>query len=189
MNISDEKTFIYSMMRDITEERRELTKIYYDLKSRLDELNRLEIRGLADTPIKGIVDLHNEKDALRVISNIKREAEHSIKKIEQEAELKINPPEKTVIPKAEIEIEKEKVNKKTGRNSRISLDEYAGVIAHILKESEVPIAIKDLFDAVNERLNGAVTRNNFNNNILPRSMKKNKNISKASRGYYQYLNK
>ena len=38
MRLDEEKELIYSMMREIISERRELSKQYYDLKEKLDEL-------------------------------------------------------------------------------------------------------------------------------------------------------
>ena len=42
MSISDEKVIIYQLMREIIEERRELSKQYFDLKSKLDDLEHSE---------------------------------------------------------------------------------------------------------------------------------------------------
>lgn len=187
MNISEEKTYLYEMMRNVTEERRELTKIYYELKSRLDDLIMLETRGLEETPIKGIVDLHNARDVQRVASNLRRETENTIGRIEREAEIKGTPLEKTVIPKVEIDIEKEKEAKKTRKNSGLTIDKAAGIIAHTLKEYGAPIKAKELYELVNAQLEVPITRSNFSNNVLPRSSKVNKRINNVSRGFWQYL--
>lgn len=184
MNISEEKRYIYSMMNTITDERRELTKIYYDLKTRLSELDKLQREGLDELSIEGRVDLHNSRKLALMSSNIRREAEHTIKKIERE--IAPEPEVAVTIPKAEIEIEKEKVSRRHV-TTVLTSERAAGIIAHILKESEIPMAVKDLFDAFNEKLDVPVTRNNFRNNILPRAAKRNRNIDNISRGFYQYL--
>lgn len=191
MNISDEKKYLYEMMREITTERRRLTDMFYELKPRLDELIRLETKGLDRVPIKGIVDLHNAQDASRQISNIQRQADHAIQAVKQEAEIKFNPVEKEIIPKAEIEIEKEKEVKQTQsrRGKGMSLDKAAGVIAHILKDKGIPLKAKDLHELVNEQVDTPIELGNFTKNTLPRSSKLNPRINNVSRGYWQYLNK
>ena len=175
------------MIADLIADRRRTTDLIHDLKSRLNELILLEVRGLEDTPIAGIVDLHNERNAQLMINNIERQAATAIKKIEKEAELTSSPPEKTGIPKAEIEAEKEKVVKKT-RRSGLSVDKAAGIIAHILKEKGIPMKSKDLYELVNEQLESPITRANFSNNVLPRSARINSKINNVSHGYWQYLN-
>jgi hypothetical protein len=189
LDISEEKKYIYEMMSDSIAEKRQLTNIILGFKSRLDELNSLELRGLESMSVKGYVDLHNARDAKRMITNIEREAQHTIKEIEKEAELKANPIEKEIIPKVEIEIEKEKEAKQTKRHGTMSLDNYAGIIAHILKEKGIPMKSKDLYELVNAQLDSPITRNNFSNNVLPRSAKVNGRINNVSHGYWQYLNK
>lgn len=191
LNISDEKKYLYEMMREITTERRRLTDMFYELKPRLDELIRLETKGLDRVPIKGIVDLHNAQDASRQISNIQRQADHAIQAVKQEAEIKFNPVEKEIIPKAEIEIEKEKEVKQTQsrRGKGMSLDKAAGVIAHILKDKGIPLKAKDLHELVNEQVDTPIELGNFTKNTLPRSSKLNPRINNVSRGYWQYLNK
>lgn len=189
MDISKEKEYLYEMMRDITNERRKLSDMFYELKVRLDEIIKLETKGIDSVPTKGIVDLHNARDAKRMISNIERQSAHEIKKIEKEAELKANPIEKTVIPKVEIEIEKEKESKQNkSRKGGLSVDKAAGIIAHILKEKGVPMKSKDLYELVNKQLDSPITRSNFSNNVLPRSSKVNSKINNVSHGYWQYLN-
>lgn len=185
MNISDEKRHVYSMMKTITEERRELTRIYYDLKLRLDELDKLELRGLEDLSVKGYVDLHNANELKAVTTNIRREAEHVIKRIEKE--IIADPVEKIIIPKAEIELEKEKEDKQRVVGAGLSSEKATGIIAHILKEHGAPMTVKDLFDEFSRRVGMLVTRNNFRNNILPRAAKRNRSIDNISRGFYQYL--
>jgi hypothetical protein len=185
MNIAEEKVYIYSMMRDITEERRDLTKIYFELKSRLDELNRLELRGLEDLSVKGYVDLNKSRNTETAIINIQREASHAINKVQQEANPE--PEEKTVIPKLEIEREKDEIAKKSRKSTGLPLEKVAGFIAHVLKEHGVPMSVKDLYEEVNERAENQITRNNFRNNMLPRAAKLNSKINNVSRGFYQYL--
>lgn len=183
MNISEEKAYLYSMMRDITAERRELTKIYWELKSRLDDLIKLDIRGLEDTPIAGIVDMHNAKNMKLVTDNIKREAERTIAKVEQE----MKPEEKTIIPKAEIEKEKEKVSRQVNNKPETSLERDTGLIVQALKEGGRPMSVKEIYDVVSEKAERHIKERNFRNNILPRARKRNERIVSVGKGIYQYL--
>lgn len=188
MNTAEEKVYLYEMMKNITEERRELTKIYYELKSRLDHLIMLETRGLENTAIKGVVDLHNQRDLNRMKTNIEREAVHAIRKIEEEIENKTVSLEENMVTEEKIEEEKEKDAKKNKRGRGLSVDKAAGVIAHVLKEQGTPIKTKDLFELVNAQLEVPIAKKNFSNNVLPRSAKINKRINNVSRGFWQYLN-
>lgn len=191
MNISEEKRFLYTMMTDTMAERRKLTEIYYDLKKRLDELNSFERMGLDEIPIKEYIEGLNRRNTSNAVENIRKVAEHSIQRVEKEAEEKINPPEVPLIPKAEIELEKEKIskNKPSRTTGTVSVDKAAGMIAHVLKEHGIPMTVANLYEAVNAMSDIPITRNNFRNNMLPRSMKVNRNIDNISRGYYQYLSK
>lgn len=191
LNISDEKKYLYELMKEITTERRKLTDMYSGLKERLDEISKLEKLGLDEIPIQTIIDFNNSKNAKRRIANIERHTGHTIKKIENEAELKANPAEREIIPKVEIEIEKEKVSKQspTRKSKGMPLDKAAGVIAHILKEKGIPLKAKDLHALVNEQVDAPIELGNFTKNTLPRSSKLNPRINNVSRGYWQYLNK
>lgn len=179
MNISEEKEHLYSMMREITEERRKLTEIYFSLKQRLDSLNGLEIRGLEDLSIKGYVDLFNSREKNQTITNIERE----MSAIKNEAEKK-EKEEEYKIPKKEIEIEKDRYAKKS---AYLNLDKVIGLISHVLKNSDVPMSLKNLHHSVQEVSDVEIKINNFRNNILPRACQKNKNIQRVSRGFYQYV--
>jgi len=179
MNISEEKEHLYSMMREITEERRRLTEIYFSLKQRLDSLNTLEVRGLEDLSIKGYVDLFNNRDRKQVTTNLEREMNAVKEKAEKEEE-KID----YKIPKKEIEIERDKRPK---RSAYLNLDKVMGTISYVLKNSDVPMSLKDLHSNVQKESDMEIKINNFRNNILPRAIQKNKNIQRATRGYYQYV--
>lgn len=84
MNISDEKKYIYDMMRTVVEERRILTDIYFSLKERLNDLDELERKGLSDLSIKGYVDLQNERNQTQMLENTQRELAHLKQKLETE---------------------------------------------------------------------------------------------------------
>lgn len=184
MKTSDEKKYIYAMMQIITEERRELTKIYYELKSRLDEIDTLERSGLEDLSILGYVDLHNSKNVKTISDNLHREVKHIIQKLEQ--------PPKSEGKISQRAISEAKDNEALRRkNKGLPLEKAAGIIADVLKEHGIPMAAKDLYEEVSKRVEqagGYIRRANFRNNILPRARNLNKNIENVSRGFYQYRN-
>lgn len=184
MNTSEEKKFIYTMMQTITEERRELTKIYYELKSRLDKIDALERRGLEDLSIKGYVDLHNSNNVKAISDNLNREVNHIVKKLEQSPK-----PKEKISQKIIHEAKDAETSSRTQRG--LPLERAAGIIAEVLREHGIPMSVKDLYDEVSKRIEqdgGYVKRANFRNNILPRARNLNKNIENVSRGFYQYRN-
>jgi len=83
LNISEEKKYIYDMMRTVVDERRTLTDIYFSLKERLNDLDELERKGLSDLSIKGYVDLQNERNQTLMLENTQRELAHLKQKLEK----------------------------------------------------------------------------------------------------------
>lgn len=181
MNISEEKRYVYQLMREITEERRKLTEIYFSLKERLDELNKLEEKGLDELSMQGYFDLYKQREKEIVIDNIKRETKHIISKIESN-----NESEKET---AQIDIERRKdnVSRKNGRY--LNVDKVIGMIASVLKEANGMMRVKEIYNKVNEMSEVDIDVHNFRNNIMPRALYKNKNIQKVKRGYYCYQEK
>lgn len=186
MNINEEKQYLYSMMSDVTQERRKLTDIYHSLKERLDELNTLEIKGLEELSLSGYVDLHNKRSKEVKIANISREMNRAIDVVEES----FNPKVEEVIPKYEIDIDKEIEHKEKPvvKSGQFNLDKAVGVVAMILKESGKPMKAKNIYKEICETTNYNVSLSNFTNNILPKICKKNKKVNRAMRGYYQYSN-
>lgn len=84
LNINEEKAFVYSMMKEITEERRRLTDIYYDMKKRLDDLDRLEIKGVEELSLQGMIELHDARKTALAVANIQRESLRAIEKVQQD---------------------------------------------------------------------------------------------------------
>jgi hypothetical protein len=78
MNIGEEKTFIYGMMKDITEERRKLSDQYFSLKLRLDDLIKLEEKGIEKLSTTGFIDLFNDRETHIQITNVNREVKHAV---------------------------------------------------------------------------------------------------------------
>ena len=115
MNIQDEKEYLYNMMKEITQERRKLTDIYFGLKERLDFLHIQEQKGLNELSLKGYADLHNQTQKEIAVTNIKRETEYLVGKIESSNI--IEEKEKSIIPHKEIEEEKAKVRRRKGKIS------------------------------------------------------------------------
>lgn len=178
MNIGEEKRYIYEQMSDITQERRKLTDIYYELKKRLDGLNQLEERGFGELSTKGYVDLHNEKSKTVPINNMFREMNHIAKKIEKDHDKRDES-----VPEEDIIKEKHKEPKKRGS---LDLDKVSALIAETLKESGRPMTIPDIHKKVSEKTDYNISLSNFRTNILRRALDKNKKITKAMRGHYQY---
>lgn len=184
MNIGEEKEHIYSIMREITAERRELTEIYYNLKKRLDELTRLEERGLDTLSLKGYADLHNKMSRETSIANIKRESNKAVKIIEEES--RVDEDVHSNRENLKKQIQKDKSESKPKRVS-ISFERMVSMVTNVLKEHGAPMKLDDLYNVINEKTNGAVGKKNFSNNIMYRMVNSSDNkIERAGRGYYQY---
>lgn len=186
MKISEEKKYLYSMMKSVTEERNKLLDIYHGLTNRLNELNKLELE----------------------LQNVKPEVKEEVKKVKEEEIFEEDEEEDNlplshfidlfnkkniegvqikevdyIIPKTEIEREKDKLPK---RSAHVNIDRVTGIIAEVLKDFGVPMSVKDIYRKVNDKHETKIGFANFRNNLLPRATKKNKRIDKAYRGYYQY---
>lgn len=184
MNITNEKEHIYQLMKELISERRSITHMYYELKERLNELTKLEQRGLTDLNIKGYTDLYNNYNKETATNNIQREASHQINKINKETEQVNNPKPQ---PKYEKEITKQNNNK--SKKKRTSLERIISIITEILRESSTPISTNQLWESVNNRLGDSyhISKSNFGNNIMYRiNQRTDTRIEKAHRGYYQY---
>lgn len=193
MKVSEEKRYIYEMMREITTERRRLTDIYYDLKKRLDELNSLEIRGLEDLSLKGYVDLHSHRNREVCVENIKRESERAIRRV-LDSSNEIEEKSVSIIPQDEIDRAKEidslgkvKMSKEKRKSTQLSLKEIVPAIEEALRESGIPLSIDDIRIEVEKILGKEINKGNFQRNILPRATKQSDRIKRATRGYYQYV--
>ena len=182
VNITEEKRYLYEMMKEITKERRSLTEQYYGLKERLDDLNKLEQRGIEDLSIKGYVDLYNKTNAEIMTANLKREAEHQIKKIENDNNIE----ESRLQVKIKEEIQKEDNKKPTRKGKYNSREKYFSAILEVLKESGIPLSTDEMLSKVNKLLDDNINKAYFQNNLLPTAMKKSDKIDRPTRGYYQY---
>lgn len=95
---------------------------------------------------------------------------------------------KDLIPKSEIQRQKDIERKK--RPSTLNVDKIKGKVVSILKSSEKPLTVAEIHSILNDNLsdNGEseVKIKNLRNNILPRIMKSNKNITRPIRGAYFY---
>lgn len=99
------------------------------------------------------------------------------------------PKETKKIPKAAIQETKdfERRNAKKKDTGRIDYKKVAGVIRTVLKEEGVPLANKDLFEKVNEKLEYKLSLENFTKNVIYRLTKDDSRIQRAGRGYYQFV--
>lgn len=185
MNLQDEKSYLYEMMRDITKERRKLVEMYYGLKERLDFINSMEQKGIEELSLDGYIDLFNKTQKETVINNIKRESEHIIDKIEKDNNIE----ESRISVNIKEEIKKEDAQKRKGRGKGIGVnkEKVYSAISEILKECGTPIALPKLHDSVNKKLDSNIKYDYLQNTLLRDAMAKNKKIQRASRGYYQYI--
>jgi hypothetical protein len=184
VNITEEKKYLFEMMKDITAERRSLTELYFGLKERLDELNKLEQRGLEDLSIKGYVDLYNKTNAEVMTTNLKRESEHLIKKIEKDNNIEESRLQVKI--KEEIKEEDNKKPVRRGKAGKSSNERYHSAILEVLKEGGKPLSINELLSKVNEMLDDNIKKSHFSTNLIPNAMKKYNKIDRPMRGFYQY---
>ncbi|MFQ3543670.1 hypothetical protein Q7A53_06260 [Halobacillus rhizosphaerae] len=201
MNISEEKGFLFEMMKDVTKERRELTSIYYGLKTRLDQLNELEQRGIEDLSVKGYVDAYTDYERVNSIQNIQREANNLINRIEETAE-KVKQGQTNTqepkIPKHEIAEQRYQDNKdkptpspkKKKKKVQVDSKKLRELISETFRENEGEAMNAGMvFDIVMEKSEydkEDVGLKNFRGNIFSRTVKDDEMIEKESRGYYIY---
>lgn len=211
MNIREEKKYVYSMMEEITNERRKLSEMYFEMKKRLDKLDELEMRGLDDLSTQGYFDLYMKRDKQIKTLNIRREINHLnnpqpepvteeslqifdeskekmkeevMKQMEQAVEAVENPVEEPKIPKKLIDEEKEKDKRKSSK--QMDLSKVSSNIRTILKESGMPMSVKDIHRALEDKMDMAIDINNFRGNLLFRTLKMEPRVVRAGRGFYQY---
>lgn len=180
MNIGEEKEVLYAMMKEITQERRKLTDIYFSLKQRVDKLNEIETIGLSELNTKDYVEAFNKNNLQTIRDNLERETKRIVENLEQHS----SPVQESLIPKEVIAESKERDARIT--SGSLPLEKVGGIIARVLKENGVPMSVSNLYEVVNKRADGRIKINNFRNNILPRIIRTNKNIERATRGFYQY---
>lgn len=177
MDINQEKKYIYSIMKEVTEERRSLTEIYYRLKERLDKLHELEQRGLTNLDLKGYVDLHNELSKKNIVDNIKRESNKIVKDIEKEYNNSDDTNDKVVKP---IDVT---------ASRKPSFELLKSMITNVLRESNTEMNLDEILECVNNKLKGEyhLTRKNLSSNILYRIFKDNdRKIQRVGHGIYKY---
>jgi len=206
MSINEEKKFLYSILENITEERKKLTNAYLDIVNKITELEKesrsyreqsetkdavekvqnIEFKKEAKTPsimIEEIVEAEpvevTKKEDVRTLAEIIEE--HN--RMRGESDDKPDELSESKIPKEEIEREKDKLPRKS---PYLNIDKVNGLISQILKEKGSPMHVKEIFAKLNSMLDNDVNIQNLRNNILPRVCKSNPKIERALRGYYQY---
>lgn len=185
MNIQEEKKFIYEMMKDITNERRKLTDIYYGLKERLDFLHIQEQKGLEDLSLSGYTNLFNETQKQIAVTNIKREADFLVEKISNNNIEESGKIEETQSIIREKEIIKDNETKKKSRY--LNTDKVISNIVMVLKDAGQPLKIKELYNRlVIVMPDEKIDYKNFQNNIIKRAKERNNKIEMPMRGFYQY---
>jgi hypothetical protein len=178
MNIDEEKIYIYKMLRDITKERRQLVEMYFDLKKRLDFLNLMEERGVEELNITGYVNLYNQTQKEIAVTNIKRETEHIIEKIENNIE-EIETP---IIPKEEIQ----RVIEHENKGKRLSKEKVQSTVISILKDAGAPLKLSEIIKRTNFVLSSNLKSGYFSNIIIPDLLKNSNKVEKPATGFYQY---
>ena len=177
MKVEEEKEYIYSLMKEITQERRQLTQIYYDLKVRLDDLNKLEEKGLDELSLKGYLDLQNARNIEAVKANLSRETGRIIESVTPKKEESV----------AQIE-EKQKNGHKKFRRRKVSDEAIKSVVIEILKERGTPIKLSELLQPVNSALGANLTKQNFCYIIMKNIIEKSDKLNRPMKGYVQYIN-
>ncbi|MFS0905825.1 hypothetical protein AB3N02_22640 [Priestia aryabhattai] len=86
MDIYREKEYLYSVIREMIEERRRITDTIYGFKERLDYILSLEQKGLTDLSLQGYVDLYNKTNRELSTANIERETKHMIRSVANEVQ-------------------------------------------------------------------------------------------------------
>lgn len=172
MNISEEKTHIYGLMKDITEERKRLTDMYYSLKERLDELNSLETRGLDELDVKGYVDLYNENQIVKKSENVRRELEQLTKAKKEPSKAKK---------------EHDQKNKPSSVPNYTSRETVTSAVLEILKEEGIPVKIDLLRQKVNEKLHHNFKASYFNYVLIKRIVEDCEKLNIPNTGFIQYL--
>ena len=202
MNITEEKKYLYEMMRSLMEERRTITDIYFSLKKRLEVLEEMETRGLDELSIKGYVDLYNETIKTESLTNVKRELNHISNKLSDTTPT----PEanKSVIPAFAIAEQKYHDNKKSPRKSPTSKTEKKGrarsdkttyiynlVIEEMKNRKDQSFTAGEVYDlllAYQQFRDYNINLNTFRSNIFYRIIvNKSKVIKKVGSGKYQYI--
>ena len=216
LNIKEEKMYCYHMMIDIGKERRELTNMYLTLRERLEDLDKLERKGIDQLDMRGYVDMYNEAQSRVAIENIQRESNALINRIQKEAE-----PEqpKSTIPSHEVaeqryrdnqnsnikrskpvteeETEIKRPKKQKAKTNKVSRDEQRRRSSmtreetlNIFKDEGIPMNAQAVYDKLKDRvdfdLESNYTIKNFRSNIFFRVTKDDR-IEKVSNGYYQYI--
>lgn len=214
MNRNEEKNHVYSMMQDITNERSRLTDVYVSLLGRLNELDKVEQPVKAEEkPKKDSDDIGDdeeetqkkEEDSLSSDASPLISLDNAIVETQPIPIIEENIPTQSmvdivnrhnsqlgnelvieranIIPKIEIEKEKDKLPKKS---STLDSDKVTGYIVTVLKKAGKPLSARDIHAKVNDMSEYEIKKANFTSNLLPRAVKKNKRIEKATFGYYQY---
>ncbi|PGO60736.1 hypothetical protein [Priestia megaterium] len=81
MNITQEKEYLYGMMKDMIEEKRQMTDMIHGVKKRLDHLHNLELRGIEELSTEGYIDLYNRYSRTTATNNIERETNFMLEKM------------------------------------------------------------------------------------------------------------
>lgn len=164
LDIRKEKEYIYRLMNDITDERRKLTDMYFSLRERLNELNKLEERGLTRLSVEGCVELHN---------NMYHQESNSLPTEKEERVLK-----------STKEYVEENINKKSMKE-KPSLEAIESVISSILIRNGKPMRAKDIYNEMLSETNYYITKGNFTSNVLYRIVSKGSSkVKRYKHGYY-----
>lgn len=209
-NIMEERRVLSEQAREIAEDRKKLTELYFMLKDRLERLEELELKGLDNLSIKGYVEMKADYDNDTSLKNIQREIDtltdkiEKLKKAESETkDRKDSPeqPEEKVIPKLEISEAKwrERVNKtlptnhkkKRRKNRRDNSFIYKTIYKEFKERPNKNIDASTMYEILlgyQEFRDMDIPLKEFRSNMFYRTVMANKDtIRKVEKGLYRYI--
>lgn len=150
MNISEEKRYVYEMMKDITNERRLLSEMYMELKKRLSELNSLEERGFTDLDVEGFLDYSKNKSSDLLKNNMQRE----LTRIEEVRGRSVTHVEEKLVPVEAKDVQSlkdydDRTNKKDQRVDNIKVIDF---IASYMRRTNKKMKSADMYKLVLKEL-------------------------------------
>jgi len=109
------------------------------------------------------------EESLQIFDESKEKMKEEVmKQMEQAVEAVENPVEEPKIPKKLIDEEKEKDKRKSSK--QMDLSKVSSNIRTILKESGMPMSVKDIHKALEDKMDMAIDINNFRGNLLFRTL-------------------
>jgi hypothetical protein len=194
MNINNEKEMVYQIITELTAERRKLTEERFALtkeigewKERLNELNRLEEKGLDNLDTIGLYELRKKAHNNQEILNVTRETKSLVENMLKEQTIEEQPKEENkLFTVAEQEKEKDRqVRRGVGKEQRGFAESQFHKAISILKEAGVPMKADKLKAELEKELGREINYKTFANGILAK-LSNHPKVTKPMRAFYQY---